>query len=1002
MLKIYNIYLKKGLQTCLLLCSMMLCFSAVHAQGLALATGLVKDTTGVPIPGVSIKANDPATGKAVSAMTDNNGAFTINNLQVGGTYNFTFTFIGFVTKTLTGYQVSAGNKISLSVILKESATALSQIVVTGYGTTRKADLTGAVTSLQAEDFNRGVVSTPAQLLQGKVPGLNITRSGNPNDVGSTILRGPSTLRSGAQEPFYVIDGVPGASIDLLAPDDITSIDVLKDASSTAIYGSRAANGVIMVTTRKAKPGQSRLSYSAYGAAEQVSNQIDVLTGDELRSYLQTNNKSLNISDNNPGANTNWQKELTRTSISQNHNLSLTGNSGQTAYSASLNYYKNEGIIKTSGLERFILRANVDQKYFDNKLRLNVSAINSVTSSTNVPNEVYQNMLTYLPTVNIKQPDGSYTENFTRTRGYLNPVSLIENNILDKKVKTFLGNAMAEAHLLPGLKYTLSVSYQDEQTNNNTYYNRFSGLAQGYNGYALRNTFTNNKKILESFFNYDKVFGDHDLKLLAGYSWQEDRVNDGFSTSNRNFVTDALTYNNLGLGNAPAGAVVAYDQLPPISTLRLISFYGRAQYQFKHKYLLNATLRRDGSSAFGLNNQWGYFPAVSAGWNISSEDFMKNVSLVNDLKLRGGYGSSGNSQGFNAFTRLLLYRTSTTSKFYYNGNFINSIGAYQNPNADLEWERTNVANIGLDFTLFNRILTGSVDVYDKRTSGLIYDYNVSTTQYFVPTLTANAGKISNKGVEVILSVRPLSGRNLKWTSTLNFAHNKNNIESLSNDIFSLNYQYTAYLGGKGQSANSSQIIQQGYPIGTFNIWKYGGKNAQGVTQIVKADGTLTTAPSSADFVYSGNAQPKLLYGWNNTFTYKNVDLSFFVRGVYGNKILNATLANLNSPLDATTVNIPRFTLDESPNDNNAYLLSDRYLESGSYLRMDNATLGYTIPLKSKAINSLRLYATGNNLFVITKYRGIDPEINMGGLTPGIDNNNFYPKTRSYLLGLNIIF
>jgi TonB-linked SusC/RagA family outer membrane protein len=1002
MLKIYKNYLLKCLQTASLVCGMLLFLTVAQAQSVPSATGIVKDTTGLAVPGVTVKAESPATGKAVSTVTDTRGVFNFNNLQAGSTYNFTFSFIGYVSQTLTGYRASADSKISLSVVLKESSTSLSQVVVTGYGTTRKADLTGAVTSLQAEDFNRGVVSSPAQLLQGKVAGLNITRSGNPNDAGTVILRGPSTLRNGAQEPFYVIDGVPGASIDLIAPDDIMSIDVLKDASSTAIYGSRAANGVIMVTTRRAKSGQSRLSYSVYGAAEKVSNQIEVLSGDELRAYLAANNRSLNITDNNEGANTDWQKELTQTAISQNHNLSLTGNSGNTAYSASINYLKNEGIIKTTALERFIMRANIDQKYFEDKLRLNLSAVNSVTSSSNIPLQVYQNMLTYLPTINVKQPDGSYTENFSRTRDYLNPVSLIENNTIDKKVKTFLGNALAEAKLLPGLKYTLSLSYQDEQTNNNIYYNRFSGLAQGYNGYALRNTFANTKKIMETYFNYDKVFGLHDVKLLAGYSWQEDRINDGFSTSNRNFITDALTYNNLGLGNAPAGSVVAYDQLPPISTLRLISFYGRAQYQYNHKYLFQATLRRDGSSAFGLNNQWGYFPAVSAGWNISEEDFMKDVRFVNDLKLRGGYGSSGNSQGFNAFTRLLLYRTSTTAKFYYNGNYVSSVGAYQNPNPDLKWERTNVANIGLDFTLFNHILSGSIDVYDKKTSDLIFDYNVSTTQYFVPTITANAGKIRNKGIEVVLSVKPFSGKQLRWTSTVNFAHNKNTVESLSNDFFSLPYQYTAYLGGKGQSANSSQIVQQGYPLGTFNIWQYGGKNAAGITQIVKADGTLTTAPTSADFRLSGSAQPKLVYGWNNTFAYKNIDLSFFVRGVYGNKILNATLANLNSPIDATTVNIPKFTLNESPTDNNAYLLSDRYLESGSYLRLDNATLGYTVPVKNKTIKTLRIYATGNNLFIITKYRGIDPEINMGGLTPGIDNNNFYPKTRSYLLGLNITF
>nr|WP_249665237.1 SusC/RagA family TonB-linked outer membrane protein [Mucilaginibacter sp. Bleaf8] len=999
MLKINENYLQKCIRTMAMLCALLLGTLAVQAQTQS-ATGIVKDTTGTPLAGVTVKAENTQTGKAVNTITSGSGIFTLNNLQSGGSYNFTFSYMGFVTKTLTGYQASADSKISVSVILKESATALSQVVVTGYGRSSKAEVTGAISSVQAEDFNRGVISSPAQLLQGKVAGLNVTRSGNPNDAGTAILRGPSTLRDGAQQPFYVIDGVPGASIDLLAPDDIMSIDVLKDAASTAIYGSRAANGVIMVTTRRAKPGQSHLSYSVYGAAEEVSKRIEMLSGDELRSYLQANNRSLNPTDNNAGANTDWQKEVTRTSVSQNHNLSFNGNSNQTAYNVSLNYLNNQGIIKTSSLERFILRANVDQKFFENKLRLNVSAVNSITDRQNVADLVYQNMLTYLPAVNVKQPNGSYTEDFSRTRNYLNPVSLIDNNTLKSKTKTFLGNAMAEANLLPGLKYTLSASYQDEQTNNNTYYNRFSGLAQNFNGYAIRNTYTNTRTIIESFFNYDKTFGRHDIKLLAGYSWQEDRLNDGFQATNRNFVTDALGNNNLGLGDPPAGTVVDYNQTVTISTLRLISFYGRANYNYGGKYLFQASLRRDGSSAFGANNRWGYFPSVSAGWNISRESFMQNVHFVDDLKLRAGYGISGNSLGFNPFTRIFLYNT--TGRFYNNGNYINAIGPSQNENADLKWESTSQLNIGIDFALFKNILSGSLDVYDKRTSDLIWTYPVSTTQYFVNTLTANAGKISNKGIEATLTVRPLTGSKLKWTSTIILAHNKNNVESLSNDRFTLPYVYTAYLGGKGQSANSSQIVKEGSPIGTFNIWQYGGKNAQGVTQIRKPDGTLTTAPSSNDFMVAGNAQPKLLYSWNNTFTYKNFDLSFFVRGVAGNKILNATLANLNSPLDATNVNIPKFTLDESPTDNNAYLLSDRYLESGSYLRLDNATLGYNFLIKNKAINRLRVYATGNNLFVITKYRGIDPEINMGGLTPGIDNNNFYPKTRSFLLGLNVTF
>ncbi|WP_207421118.1 SusC/RagA family TonB-linked outer membrane protein [Desertivirga brevis] len=978
---------------------------SLYAQSKAAVTGIVRSQNDEKLPGVNVKAINTSNGKTYTTSTDVSGNFAFSNLPNGGPYNFSFSFIGFEPMTLTGYNVDQRSQISLAVSLKESNSVLSQVVVTGYGTSSKADITGAVTTIKPEEFNQGVVSSPAQLLQGKVAGLNITRSGDPNSKGSVILRGPSTLLADAQEPFYVIDGVPGASIDLIAPDDIMSIDVLKDAASTAIYGSRAANGVIQITTRRAKNGQSRLYYSGYAASENVSNRIEMLTGDELRAYLAANNKSQTPNDNT-GANTNWQDEVSRTGISQNHNVSFNGNSGGTAYSASMNYLDNNGIMKGSSMDRMIIRANVEQKAFKENLRLNLTATNSITNRTDIPALVYQNMLNYLPTVDIKNADGTYREDFSRTRNYLNPVSLIENNDINSKTRTFLGNILAEVKLLPGLRYTFSGSMQDEQNTMNVYNNRFSGLAQGLNGQGIRGTEAITKRVLESYFNYDKTFNRHGLKLLAGYSWQQDKPGDGFQISNTGFVTDALTYNNLALGDNYRNASIQYGDFR-IMTVRLISYYGRLNYNYDNKYLLQASLRRDGSSAFGKNNSWGYFPAFSAGWRITKEKFMQNQNIFDELKLRGGYGVSGNSLGFNAFTKVFLYAPQKKDngepiKFYYDGRFINSIGPYQNDNPDLKWEKTAMADVGLDISILKGKVNASVDLYDKRTSDLIWNYRVSTTQYFVNNLTANAGEVSNRGIEVMLRVSPFSSKQFKWNSSMNFSHNTNKVESLSNDKFTLSSIPTAYLGGKGQSTNSSQIVTEGLPIGSFNIYRYAGKDEKGVTQMFKTDGTLTTAPTSADFSYAGNAQPKFMYGWNNSFSYRNFDLNFFLRGVYGNKVLNATLAGLNNPGDATTVNIPRFTLNESAADNNAYLISDRFLENGSYLRMDNATLGYTFTSPLKSLSKMRIYTTANNLFVITKYRGIDPEVNMGGLEPGIDNNNYYPKTRSFLLGLNVTF
>jgi len=988
--------LLKQLKSGMLLLVCLLTQQLYAQQSQPLVTGLVQDTIGNPLVGVSVRAINQSTRRSFQASTSERGLFQFTSIPEGGPYNFVFSYIGYETMTLRNYQVASGKQVTLDVKLKEEFTGLGEVVIVGYGESKRSEVTGAITSVSSEDFNTGVFSSPSQLLQGKVAGLNITRSGNPNSRPAVILRGPSTLLAGAQEPFYVIDGVPGASIDLVAPDDIVSIDVLKDAASTAIYGSRAANGVIMVTTRRAQSGVKRLSYSSYAAVENISNTIDMLSGDQLRTYLSEQGKTLDPIDDD-GSNTNWQDEVSRTGVSHNHNISFNGSDENSSYGASVNYLNNQGIIKGSSLERFIARADIEQRAFNDRLKLNLNVTNSNTTGKLISDEVYNNMLTYLPTVAVKQPDGTYTENFSRTRNYLNPVSLIDNNTIEQKTKLLLVNGSAKVNIVKGLDFTTSVSYQDERIDTNIYYNSFSGLAQNLKGRAIRNTVSNTKKILESFFNYNYTFGSqHDVKLLAGYSWQEDRLGDGFQTSNQGFVNDDLSYNNPGLGD-PGDVPVDYGN-KRIQTLRLISFYGRANYSYEGKYLLQVSLRRDGSSAFGENNRWGLFPAFSAGWLIHRESFMENNATINELKLRAGYGVSGNSLGFDAFTSTLLYRSS--GRFYYDGRFINAIGPFQNNNPNLKWERTATVNLGLDFGLFNNLLSGSIDVYDKRTSDLIWPYPVSTTQYFVNRLMANAGKISNKGIEFILQSTPIKRQDFSWTTSINLSHNKNELTSLSNDNFELPLIPTAYLGGRGQTGVASQIVQEGYPIGTFYTYRYAGKNEAGQSQFFDKDGELTLTPTSADAYYAGNAQPKLIYGWNNSFKYKDFDLTFFLRGVTGNKILNGTLADMNAPGNATQTNIPEFSLDESVNDNNAYLVSDRFIESGAYLRMDNATLGYSF--RTKGSNRIRLYVSGNNLFVITNYRGIDPEINMGGIEPGIDNRDYYPKTRSFMMGLNLVF
>jgi len=980
-----------------LLLAILLSVSSFAQRTDGTVKGIVTDENNAPLANVSISVKGTTTGTTSNA----DGAYSITVKNPGETLVFSLT--GALSK-----EVKVGDKKTINITLVNSAKQLKDVVVIGYGTSSKREITGSITTVKAEEFNQGVITTPAELLQGKVAGLNVTKSGDPNAAPAVVLRGPSTIRTtgGAMEPFYVIDGVPGASIDLLSPADIESIDVLKDASSTAIYGARAANGVIIVTTKRSKAGQTRLTYNAYGAMEQVSKQIDMLNANELRDYLKKNNQPPLIALNDDGSNTNWQNLAEKKGYSQNHNISFGGANANTEYGASVNYLKNNGILKNTSLERTTVRGYLNQRFFDNRLRMNLTVSNSHTKGNDIVQQyVLPGILFYLPTVSPFNPDGSYKEYYARTgSGTLNPLSLIDNNFIKTDDNKSLINGIIQVDLIKGLRYTISGSTQRDENIYNAYLNSKSGLAVNFNGQAIRKSYLNTSTVLESYFNYDRTFGEHSIKLLAGYSYQQDRNNDGFGVTTQNFSNDYLTYNNLYLSNPANTSQITFDN-NPISTLRLISFYGRAQYSYGGKYLLQASLRNDGSSAFGINKRWGYFPAVSAGWNITSEDFMKSLPVITALKLRAGYGVSGNSTGFNAFSALLIYGSPPgNSKFVYNGNITNAIAPVRNDNPDLKWESTATTNIGIDFGILKDRISGSVDYYIKKTSDLIYDqYPVSSTQFFIPLYTANVGSIKNTGIEVVVNATPLKTRDLTWKTSANIAHNKNVVENLSNSKFAINYIQTAQLGGQGQSGNYSQIVQNGLPIGTFKLWHYLGKNQNGISTFQKADGSVTaTQPLTTDAKIAGNAQPSLVYGWTNSFYYKNFDLNFLVRGVLGNKILNATLAGLNNPIGSKVQNIPRFTLGESYNDNVAYLISDRFLESGSYLRMDNLTLGYTLKPNTQAIKSIRLYVSGNNLFVITKYRGTDPEINIGGLTPGIDNNNFYPKTRTYIVGVSASF
>jgi iron complex outermembrane receptor protein len=989
-------------------------FNMAFAQTERKISGNLIDNTKQPIIGASVSVK--GTSKVTSTGAE--GSFTIS-AKTGD--KILFSFLGYQTKELTVEAAS-----TYQVTISEATASLTDVVVVGYGKSTRKALTSSISTVKGEDLNKGAISDVGQMLQGKVPGLNISRSGDPNRNAAIIMRGASTLREGAQSPLFVIDGVVGADISIIAPDDVASIDVLKDAAAAAIYGNRAANGVIMVTTKKGVSGQTQISYNGYFGIENVSNRYDMMNADQLRTFLAKTNSALTPA-NDKGANTNWQDEVQRSdAMSQNHNVSLSGGTEKTTYNASVNYFNQQGIIKTSGLDRFIGRIGVEQKAFNDKLKISFNLSNSVSNADLVPyrNTILSQMLTYLPTAPVRNADGSYFDNLVQT-SYYNPVSMLENAKENLKTKNILGNLSANLKLPFGFTYDVNVSYQNTQNVYGAFYNsiytsRYNNVRNtpdppanptfvslvGQNGVAVRNAYQNTNKIIETYLTWNKKFGDHDINAVVGYSYQQSLNNDGFQSTSTNFPVNEVGYNNLSLGNPYAVTDFRVDFNPGVTyqEILLISDFARVNYNYKNKYLLQGSIRRDGSNVFGINETWGYYPSVGAAWNLDQENFMKNQNVVRSLKLRGSYGIAGNSLGFAPLTTKLIY--GQVGQFYYNGSpREGAYGAIQNENKDLRWERTATTNLGVDFGLFGGRVGGSVDWYNKKTTDLILTFDVDQNLYPSGQLTANVGKLSNKGIEVVLNGTPVISDNFSWTTAINLARNVNKIITLSDTRFNIDNRLTVTPDGAGQSGASLQILAPGQAIGTFYTFKYAGKDANGVSQYYDAAGNIKTQGllNRTDYYILGNAQPKALIGWSNNVRYKNFDLSIFMRAVLGNKIMNVTRADLFRPSTAQFTNIPVEVENESAADFNSYKYSSRFLENGSYLRLDNATLGYTfkkglIP----GVNSLRLYTTANNLFVITGYKGIDPEINQGGIAPGVDTNNFYPKTRTFLFGLNVSF
>ena len=983
----------RSMKRVLLSSALLLVSTLTFAQ--SKVSGTVKDANGEPLIGVSVME----VGTNNGAVTDMNGNYTLN-VKPGA--KLKLSYIGFTPQT-----VKAGS--NSQIVLQEDNTALNEVVVVGYGTMRRKDVTSSITTVKAEDLNQGVFTDPGQMLQGKVPGLVVSSTADPNGSPTITLRGASTLRTGAMSPYYVVDGIPGVDISIVSPEDIESIDVLRDATATAIYGSKAANGVIIITTKKGAEEKTNVSYNGYVAFDNILKKYDVCTADDLRQYAKDNNITLK----DGGANTDWQDEVLRTGISHNHNVNISGGNGSTNYMISADLRKREGVIKMTGFDRFNVRSLVSTKTLKDHLTISIGANMMYGKHFGVPSgnegaSVLDAMNYYSPTNAVKNADGTWTVG-SGSKNY-NPLALMEENKSETvwKRNQFVGKTALE--LWKGLVWNVNYSWSNYQSTYSAYNTRNSQLEGigNKNGQATRNTYFGREQTFETYLNYNFTAGKNKVDLMAGYSWEEKKNNDGFGLSVEGYYNDDLGWYNMSYAQTILG-VQNSVQSGYLEKVRNISFYGRVNYSFDSRYMLQATIRRDGSSVFGKNNRWGTFPSVSAAWNITEEKFMQNQHIFDNLKLRAGYGISGNAMGFDVYSSYNTYGASGT--FVYDGKTYRTYGATKNANPDLKWESTGMLNIGLDFAFLKGRLNGTVEVYHKKTKDLIWSYPVSTTQYIYGWMDANVGEMTNKGIEFTLNAVPVRTKNFMWSTTLNLSHNKNTVDKMQNETFHTTNLTQGDPMVAGVSADGwTQRIMEGEPIGTFYTYQYAGTvNGRSEYYVLDENGNrtgeTTNNPSLKDRSITGCAQPKLNAGWNNTLTYKNWSLNAFITGVFGNDVYNSARAHYTAAqMFSDGKNVLKEFLSNPVGDASGSLPSDRYIEKGSYVRLQTLSLSYTFRnCFNDWIQDLTLYGTANNLFTITNYKGLDPEVNMGGIDPGIDYRwSRYPHTRTFMVGVKINF
>lgn len=970
---------------------------------IATTTGTVKDENGDPLIGVSVQVK----GTGVGTITDVNGNFAV---KASRGQKLVFSYLGYKHT-----EMSASN--NMNVLMESDSEQLNEVVVVGYGTMKKSDLTGSVAAIKSKDFNKGLVTSPSQLIQGRVSGVNIINNGGEPGGGVTIrVRGSNSIRSG-QDPLYVVDGVPletsddqqpsGADIsgigsnatknplNFLNPDDIESIDVLKDASATAIYGARGANGVIMITTKKGTEGKAKVSYSVYGSISSLPKQYPMLSASQYRAFAKE--KGVEIED--MGANTNWQDEIFRTAFSHNHNLSISGGMKNGNYRASLGFQDQEGIVERTGMKKYTGRFYISQKMLNDRLNLEASITATRNNDQRVPlgesggfeGDVLLSALKVNPTYPIYNEDGSY---FQKSKDVRNPLAMI--NLTNDKTETdrLLANVTGTLDIWKDLKYKMNIAF-DEMKASRKVTQDAKLIYMTDKGTVDINNVEAKSFLIENYLTYNFNLGtDHRFNILAGHSYQKFR-NYRYGLSENGFDIDGINYTY----DLAYGKNKQIEGSSNITVNELQSFFGRINYNLKDKYLATVNFRADGSTKFGDNNKYGFFPSAALAWRISEEAFVKKLDFFDNLKLRFSWGITGNQEIPNKISRILLGTSSDAGAILDGGSLVTpGITLQRTPNPDLKWERTEQLNIGVDFSIFRNRLNGTIDYFSKTTRDVLLEvYSIApapTTQVWrnVPDM-----KIVNKGWEIGLNGILIDNKDWHWSAAANFSKITNKVKDLP-----MSYLPTGKPSGPGIDGFTSQVVKSGYPIGTFWGYKFLGFDENGKSMYE------TDEEGKKVEMCIGNAQPDFTINFSTSVSYKNFDLSLFFNGVVGNDIYN-NLANVmdNLSLFSKGFNTTVHATKLAESFDNVLDYSSRYIEDGSYLRLSSATLGYNIPLKAnKWVNNVRLTLTGNNLFVLTGYSGYDPEVNAGRTTSGVPSLGIgwttYPMARSLSLGVAVDF